>query len=86
MRTSPGCMDNCPRARSNRQDPAVAFDNGLELQAKVGRFLADDEARIDIAASMRAAVIERCSYANINRRLLEMIRANLATQQKRCAA
>lgn len=65
---------------------AVSFDTGLELEAKVARFLADEDARADVARSMRAAVIGRFSYTTINRRLLEMIRENLAAERKKCAA
>ncbi len=65
---------------------AVAFDTAFELEAKARRFLADESARSQISASMRTAVIEQCSYTNINRRLLAMIKSNLAAERLKCAA
>jgi hypothetical protein len=64
----------------------VAFNDRAELSARVKRFLADDGLREGIASSMRRAVIERCSYVGINRRLLEMIRKDLSAETARCAA
>jgi len=64
----------------------VAFNDRTELAARVQRFLVDDALREQIAGSMRRAVIERCSYLGINRRLLEMIQTDLSAETARCAA
>ena len=52
---------------------AVAFRSPQECAAKLTHYLADDAARRSIAATMRATVIERASYANTSRRLLKLI-------------
>jgi hypothetical protein len=64
----------------------VAFNDGVELADKVKRFLGDDAARQQIAASMREAVIGRGSYGAINRRLLAMIQNDICSEVARCAA
>ena len=51
----------------------VAFDTREELEAKVKHFLADEGARRAVAASMRAAMVERASYLSITRRLMKFI-------------
>lgn len=64
----------------------VAFNDRSELATRVQRFLGDDALREQIALSMRNAVVDRCSYVGINRRLLDMIRMDLSAEAARCAA
>ena len=35
---------------------------------------------------MRGAVIERCAYVNINRRLIELMRGDSSLERAKCAA
>ena len=65
---------------------SVAFDNGAELEAKLARFLKDDDVREAITGSMREAVIEHFSYTNINRRLLNLMRSTISAERAKCAA
>jgi len=64
----------------------VAFDTRGELEQKVRRFLTDDAARVQIAASMRQAVVERASYTSISRRLLGFIADALSPAVRAVAA
>ncbi|HEY8746511.1 MAG TPA: hypothetical protein VIM11_00955 [Tepidisphaeraceae bacterium] len=65
---------------------SVSFRNGGELESKLVRFLADEPARHDISRSMRGAVIERCAYVNINRRLIDLMRGDSSLERAKCAA
>ncbi|HWP40456.1 MAG TPA: glycosyltransferase [Tepidisphaeraceae bacterium] len=55
----------------------VCFRSAAELRQRVEQFLNDPPARAAIARSMRAAVIQRFSYTQISRRLLEFIADDL---------
>jgi hypothetical protein len=66
--------------------PQVGFNTSAELSQCLTRYLSDDAARQQIADSMRSRVIDRLSYTAINRRLLSLIRTELAREEARCAA
>ncbi|WP_428937953.1 glycosyltransferase family protein [Fontivita pretiosa] len=55
----------------------VCFRSAAELRQRVEQFLNDPHRRATIAHSMRAAVIERFSYTQISRRLLDFIADDL---------
>lgn len=64
----------------------VAFNTRQELESKVSRFLSDEPARRSVAALMRQAIVEECSYTSINQRLLKMISDDLSVGSEKCAA
>ena len=67
--------------------PQVAFNTAAELSQCLTRYLNDDAVRAaGRGFDAIARVIDRVSYTAINRRLLSLIRTELAREETRCAA
>ncbi|HSU68799.1 MAG TPA: glycosyltransferase, partial [Tepidisphaeraceae bacterium] len=63
--------------------PQVSFRSGAELQLRLTRFLGDEQQRQQVAAAMRAQILENYTYASISKRLLRFIGDELRSAQSR---
>ncbi len=57
----------------------VAFDSRAALQQRIKHFLAHEDQRQELTASMREKVLQTATYSAVNRRMLDFIANNLAS-------